>query len=300
MFNPLKAYFESNQNCPRSIKRAFEDESFMFWLKFIEAQLVTSNEYVLKTESSIAAAFEVASDMACLRDKIQRRKDDNFLPFESRFEFDKLLVSKQVEIKEDVKLFYSSLSGYLDKWLKSLDGTEVFPWMKLVNYIDFEKDVVPAANYFKEHHPNSDLSMDALYDEFALLQLYVTENLSRWSSSQTSTDHRWLELLKSFKDQYRPIPNTSTLAQYALAVPGTSTEVERLFSIIKDVWGAEKGRLDHKTLEAHLDIKYNSNKTCQEFFAECKNNRKLLAQVQTSEKYTNISEPLPQASRESQ
>jgi len=46
--------------------------------------------------------------------------------------------------------------------------------------------------------------------------------------------------------------------------------------------------MNHKTLEAHLDIKFNSNQTCQEFFIECKSNKTLLAQVQNGEKYVNV------------
>ncbi len=85
------------------------------------------------------------------------------------------------------------------------------------------------------------------------------------------------KLLKFLNKEHRPIPNFST--QYALAIPGTSTEVEieRLFSIIKDVWGPQEGHLDPKTLEAHLDIKLNWKKSCSEFFNAVKFDKKLLS-----------------------
>lgn len=185
---------------------------------------------------------------------IDRRKDDNFIPFEARSTFENLSAFKQVELREDVKSFYTC-------------------------------DIVPAAKYFIDHHSAEDLNLDGLYDEFPLFQQFVSGNLAEWSASKTSTEDRWLELFKSLNIQRRPVPNFSTLAQYALAIPGTSTEVERLFSIIKNIWGADKGQMSHKMLEAHLEIKFNSNQTCQEFFAECRSNKKLLAQVHSGEKY---------------
>lgn len=280
MFETLKNYFENASSCPRNVKRLIEDESSVFWLKFVEAQLVISNRFVLKTESRGTAAFEVASDLSELREIIDRRKDDNFIPFEARATFDKLSAFKQVELREDVKSFYTCLSAYLEKWSKSLDGNEIFEWMKLGKTFDFEIDVVPAAKYLIGHHGAADLDMDGLFDEFPLLQQYVDGNLIKWSVSKTSTEDHWPELLKSLSNQHRAVPNFSILAQYALAIPGSSTEVERLFSIIKNIWGPDKVQMSHKSLEAHLDIKFNSNQTCHEFFIECRSNKTLLAQVQ--------------------
>jgi hAT family C-terminal dimerisation region len=128
--------------------------------------------------------------------------------------------------------------------------------------------------------------MDELYDEHTLLQQYVDKSLGRWVA--LPTEGRWLELLKSLNEEHRAIPNFSMLAQYALAIPGTSTEVERLFSIIKDVWGPQEGHLDPKTLEARLNIKFHSKKSCSKYFNDMKSNKKLLSQVQGGEKYKNV------------
>lgn len=299
MFVPLKVYFQSIPSCPRNVKNVFEDESFWFWLKFIEAQLVISNKFVLKTESRRAAAFEVASDLAGLRNLVDHRKSENFIPFEARTAFEELPVTKQVTVSQDIASFYSSLSGYLEKCAKSLDRTEIFAWQKLEKIPDFEKDVMPAARYLAEHHSAEVLEMDGLFDELRLFQQFVEGSLSKWSASKISTEDRWLELLKSLKEQCRPVPNFSLLAQYALAVPGTSTEVERLFSIINDIWGPGKSRLDHKTLAAHLDIKYNSSRTCLEFFGECKNKKKMLTQVRGVQKYQEVSDSQTHCSKNS-
>jgi hypothetical protein len=90
-----------------------------------------------------------------------------------------------------------------------------------------------------KHQPLAFIKMDELYDEHTHLQQYVDKSLGRREAIALPTEGRWLELLKSLNKEHRPIPNFSTLAQYALSIPGTSTEVESLFSIIKDVWGPQ-------------------------------------------------------------
>ena len=50
------------------------------------------------------------------------------------------------------------------------------------------------------------------------------------------------------------IPNLSKLVEIGFCLPGTSTEIERIFSVI------------FNTLEAILNIKFNSEMTCAEFY----------------------------------
>jgi hypothetical protein len=72
--------------------------------------------------------------------------------------------------------------------------------------------------------------------------------------------------------------------------PRTSAEVERLLSIIKHVWGSEKGQLSMNAPKAHLEIKFYDGANCREFFKRVKENKKMLSEVQSSEKYKNTNE----------
>lgn len=126
---------------------------------------------------------------------------------------------------------------------------------------------------------------DVAFDENLLLQQFLRNNITRWNNEGISSELRWIETLKAFNNEGRPINQISTLVKYAYAIPGTSTTVERLFSMIKDVWGPEKGQMHLSTLEAVLTIKVNSNLGCMEYYSSIKNNKKLLAQVQSGDKY---------------
>lgn len=157
------------------------------------------------------AAFEVAAVLKDLRDIIKKRKEVNRIPYESNVLLKNLPYNDQASIQEDVKLFYTSLSDYLEKWSRSLDGAEIYSWMKFVVVPNFEKDIEPAATFILEHHPAADLEMEQLFDEFSLLEqytnLYINTNLSRWASEGLSTENRWLEMLKCLREQSRPTPN---------------------------------------------------------------------------------------------
>jgi hypothetical protein len=81
------------------------------------------------------------------------------------------------------------------------------------------------------------INSDAVFDETFLLRQFAALNLSRWNEEQRPRESRWIETLKALNEQSRPINQISSLVQYAFAIPGTSTDVERLFSVINDVWG---------------------------------------------------------------
>lgn len=285
MFQPLKSYFDGLKNCPPTIQSFLSKGSALFWLKFVEAQLALSNQYVLQTESRKITSFEVAVAALKLRDNIENRQQSQYIPAEAAELFDTLELSEQAEIKKYVENFYSELCRYLLKWSRSLDGTEVFSWMSLFVPPDWEKDVKPAVEFIQQRFSPSLIDVDSAFDETFLLRAFVSENLVKWNAEEMPSEMRWTETFKGLNSQHRPINQLSLLVQYGFSIPGTSTEVERLFSVINGVWEPEKGHMQLVTLESILNVKINSDLNCEDYFAAIKDNKKLLSQVQSSEKY---------------
>lgn len=139
--------------------------------------------------------------------------------------------------------------------------------------------------YFLEHFKPDVIDSDAVFDESRLLQQIVAEKLPSWIEAKATSEERWLDLIKSLAQQNRPIKHTSLLVQYAFCIPGSSAEVERLFSIINDVWAPDKSNMKLTTLNAQLNVKVNSNMTCLEYYKSVKGNKHLLSQVQSNAKY---------------
>jgi hypothetical protein len=60
------------------------------------------------------------------------------------------------------------------------------------------------------------------------------------------------------------------MVEFAVSLPGTSTPVERVFSIMGNIWPVERGRLLVSTVKHLLNVKINSELSCCEFMMSLK------------------------------
>jgi hypothetical protein len=75
------------------------------------------------------------------------------------------------------------------------------------------------------------------------------------------------------------------MVEFAMSLPGTSAPVERVFSIMGNIWSAERGRLSVSTVKHLLNVKINSELSCCEFYDVIKTNKPFLKKVMSCEKY---------------
>jgi vesicle coat complex subunit len=111
LFKPLKKFFDAEQNGPIRVKNFFTNDSGLFWLKFVEGQLVLSNRYVLRTESRDVAAFEVAVELAELRQLVNNRKNNVYIVHEAQNVLSNLEFDDQEDIRKRVVDFYNGLDS---------------------------------------------------------------------------------------------------------------------------------------------------------------------------------------------
>jgi hypothetical protein len=81
------------------------------------------------------------------------------------------------------------------------------------------------------------------------------------------------------------INSLQNLVEFAFALPGTSAEVEREFSLINNIWDDNRENLALDTINAIVSIQYNSKKECVEFYNHIKTNQDLLKKISSVEKY---------------
>lgn len=125
-----------------------------------------------------------------------------------------------------------------------------------------------------------------LFDQFTYLKKYVSENkIHSWEENNVTFDQRWVECFQHFAKNNIPFNHISKIVAYILSLPGTSASVERLFSLINDVWSTEKTRLDINTLRDILYVRYNIKMSCLEFFNFIKNQSEILEQIGSTDKY---------------
>jgi hypothetical protein len=69
--------------------------------------------------------------------------------------------------------------------------------------------------------------------------------------------------------------NISKMVEFAISLPRTSAPVERGFPIMGNIWSAERGRLSVSTVKHLLNVKINSELSC-EFYDAIKTNKPFL------------------------
>lgn len=287
LFEPLKEYFQSLKNCAPSIKRFFENPASKFWALFISNQLKNFNESIRFMESSNITAFEIANQITILKDKLTNRQRFSFLPRESLLEYQKLDTKLQDETKKKVFDFYGTILDYLNLWENSLDGTQVLTWMlmyKCPTWADIEETIEFAIEKYGEKFKEI-VDRDLLFDEFCLLNSYAEQHVRSWLDSKLSSENVWIKIFSHFRENSTRLINMEKVAEFAFCLAGTSTEVERIFSLMNNIWDDNKSRMDTSTVNSLLSIQYNSKMNCLEFFERIKNDHVFLKNAISGEKY---------------
>lgn len=125
-----------------------------------------------------------------------------------------------------------------------------------------------------------------LCDQVTALKKYVTtDKIQEWEENEVSTDKRWVECFHRLAKLKIPYDHILNIVSYILCLPGTSAAVERIFSLINDVWSSEKSRISIDTLKKILVVRYNMKMTCLEFYDFLKSKPKLLEEIGKSDKY---------------
>jgi hypothetical protein len=126
---------------------------------------------------------------------------------------------------------------------------------------------------------------DEVFDEITLVSPYVTASTASWNQKSSSPEDQWKDVFEHFSKLGRSVKNLKKLVEFCFSIPGSSCEVERLFSIIDGIWGSEKGQFNLESVESMLNVCYNSKITCSEFHQSYENDQNVLEEVQKANKY---------------
>ena len=285
MFESLEKYFLELKKCPPLLRTFFSSKQGKFWFLFISNQLKNFNECIKFMESSSKTAFEAFDEIQLLKLKLINRRRCSFIPTASVIEFEKLNESIQNMLKEKIDEFYATIIDYITLWEKSIDGSEVFVWIILRKCPEWD-DVEKSLKYIEERYGmgiHQIINRDIIIDEFHLLHPYIQDNLRQWID--IDKDKVWSQIFLYFQRNLTRLTNMEKLVAFAFTLAGTSTEVERIFSLMSQIWDDQKSRLEIPTFDALLTIQYNSTMNCNDFYKNIKNDSEFLEKVHTGEKY---------------
>jgi len=81
-------------------------------------------------------------------------------------------------------------------------------------------------------------------------------------------------------------PNMLKVVEYVFAIPISNANVERIFSLMKNLWTDERNRMRPEIVKAELCFKVNFNLSCGDFLTYVEGQKCLLKASQSEQKYS--------------
>ena len=282
IFPALKAYYLEQPKCPNIIQKFFEDPLAEVYRYFVYAQAETFYNSIVLWENNKNSVIGTKKILDDLKATLKNRAENNFVPFMVRnilSDVDSNNPGVKNKFLKDSQLFYDTAFEYMDEWTANFEIFEVFEFVTLekpMNYDGLEEPVKLIKEKF-----DVNIDENKLFDEVYRLNKYCDKDTTKfWSTEKIDIEKRWLEIFDHFEKIGYPMQNLYFLVDFILSLPGTNSVVERLFSLIFNMWTDEKSQLSMDTLTGMITIKFNLDYTCQEFHEILKENKKILEKIQ--------------------
>lgn len=133
IFEGLKSYFNSQEQCPAIIKRYFEEPSQEVYLRFVHGQLNLFSKTTLKMERQNISATEVANELDLLKMNVKERKDNSLIPHGAKVLSRKLEESGEISVNLSGLLRMTSVLSMTDVWHTYHSGRKVLKTQSPIN-----------------------------------------------------------------------------------------------------------------------------------------------------------------------
>lgn len=121
-----------------------------------------------------------------------------------------------------------------------------------------------------------DVDTDKLFDELIKL-----DDVMKKIPQELGVYERWRKFFNIVES-----PQLYKLICSVFSIPISNAEVERLFSIMNNLWGDDRNKLRIQLVKAEICTRVNIKMKCAEFAKFIKSEKSLLAHVKSTEKYS--------------
>ncbi|CAJ1074328.1 uncharacterized protein LOC128438617 isoform X2 [Xyrichtys novacula] len=288
MYAPLKSFFLSEDKCPVVLRRIFEDPNTELWLSFALGNLGIFSDTIEKLEGQDRCAVESAAILKDLEAKLTARHHDDFIPVLARGllrELEENGVITQQSYLTTSRAFFSTATSYIQPWGKHVDSLNDLNCLLLKKTVQ-RQDIKNAATRLKEKCPNVIIHNDNLFDEISALQEFLKSGLlEEWRKAERPLIERWSAAFTHLQENEIPYHNLAKLVSLVMCLPGSNAPVEKIFSLMNDIWTYARNRFTVDSIKAMLLVKTNINIPCQEFMEMLAKDRAILRKIHSSEKY---------------
>lgn len=287
-WRPLKAYFLAlgTEDCPAAIWKFLSDQEHEMasdeqptihelYLYFIHFFMSSFQETILKLENRTAVACDLYLIMAKFRDSLKKKSDDKYFGMKVKLALRKdYLRSNLVErFTAEALQVYTRALNYLEKWFP-FDSS---PYRHFISFGIGSAKKSPSLDEVLEIWMMSpwknELPPDALHDELGALDMV-------FNFLQGTSIEKWCSF---FNKENAPI--LLKLVQYVMSIPVSNAAVERIFSVMGNVWTDERNRMSVESVRSELCVFFNIPYTCTEFKEAISKNKKLITAAESSNKY---------------
>lgn len=245
------------------------------FLYFIHHYMNILSEAILILETNSVTSVDLHNVMQCLKDKIENRLKDSFYGAKITKSISSLQENERVMFKKEANEVYKKTINYLKKNYDFNDSIfKMFSNFNLKNKTIEYDDAIKSVNLLGINN----IEEDRLYDEVKNVQGVWAE----LSKMNLSSDLMWVELFK--KNNFTELPK---IIGKIFSIPVSNAFVERVFSLMGNLWPDERNRLSEEMVKSELCVKLNYNMNCQEFLYFLKNpeQEKLLKCATNNVKY---------------
>jgi hAT family C-terminal dimerisation region len=288
-WKPLKAYFLAlgSDECAKAIWNILSDQEneissdeeptfSELYLFFTHYFMSCFQETLLKLENRSTTACDLYLILEKFRESLRRKIDDKFFGMKVKLAFRRNYLPDRLVQKftQEALLVYTRALTYLEKWFSFNNS----PYCKFTALSLGNLTKPPTLDEVIEIWMMSpwknDVPPDDFHDELGALE-FVFPSLPRTSS---------LDKWRSFFEK-ESAPNLLKIVQYVMSIPVSNANVERIFSVMGNVWTDERNCLCVESVRSELCIFFNIPYTCTEFKDAISKNKKLLKAVESNIKY---------------
>nr|XP_014352746.1 PREDICTED: zinc finger protein 862-like [Latimeria chalumnae] len=196
-------------------------------------------------ESEVTQITKVYGVMDRLRNSLQQRIQDKFYGYKVNQCLKKLSAADQNCFRNEAAKVYERSLEYLQNWFP-FDTTPLkhFSVLGLKDNFSFD-DIVTAVEA-----SGVSVNGDELYNEFCSLRKVMPK-----LKGIDRVDMKWVEIFKNSDG-----PNLFKLVEHVLCIPVSNAFVERVFSIMKNIWSDERNRMRVELVKAEICVKTNLKK----------------------------------------
>ncbi|XP_032637827.1 uncharacterized protein LOC116825715 [Chelonoidis abingdonii] len=261
------------------------------YIYFVHNILSQFNNTIKVLESDYIQGTELYATFNKLRREIQNRQEKGFYGYKVTQFLKKLSLNKQNKFVGDAQQAYTRMLQYLEKCFDFSENS----FCKLCGPLNLDEPLQLDKLCALSTNLNIKVDIDELFTEMCILndvlpilKSSINDAESTRCQQQQECHHQinvsevWVELFKCCE-----APNLLRIVQHVFAVPPGNAFVERIFSVMKNLWADERNQLHVDMVKAELFVHFNYKMTCAEFagFLQTGAARELVAAATNDQKF---------------